>query len=57
MVWPQMIWVASGTIGIPVTLLIYGTVREERGFTSMMYTSSPFYDKLDIDHSLYMKGP
>ena len=34
-------FVASGTIGIPVTLLMYGTVRLERGLTSITYTSSP----------------
>ena len=38
---PRITLVASGTIGIPVTLLMYGTVRLERGFTSMTYTSSP----------------
>ena len=32
--------VARSTIGIPVTLLMYGTVLEERGFTSMTYTSA-----------------
>ena len=32
---PVMTRVASSTIGTPVTLLIYGTVREARGLTSM----------------------
>ena len=32
---PHITRVASSTIGTPVTLLMYGTVREERGLTSM----------------------
>ena len=39
--YPRITLVARGTIGIPVTLLIYGTVRLERGLTSITYTSSP----------------
>ena len=31
--------VASSIIGTPVTLLIYGTVREARGLTSITYGS------------------
>ena len=32
----------SSTIGMPVTLEMYGTVREERGLTSMMYRSPAY---------------
>ena len=33
---PIMMRVARSTIGTPVTLLMYGTVRDERGLTSMI---------------------
>ena len=36
---PSIQRTASSTMGTPVTLLMYGTVRLERGFTSMMNTS------------------
>ena len=36
---PSIARVAKSTIGTPVTLLIYGMVREERGFTSITYNS------------------
>ena len=32
----------SSTIGMPVTLEIYGTVRDERGLTSMIYRSPAY---------------
>ena len=38
---PQIALVASDIIGTPVTLLIYGTVLDDLGFTSITYTSSP----------------
>ena len=32
---------ARSTMGMPVTLLMYGTVREALGLTSITYSSSP----------------
>ena len=48
--------VASGTIGIPVTLLMYGTVRLERGIYLDDIYILAYSDELNVDQSDNMQG-
>jgi hypothetical protein len=41
--------VARSTMGTPVTLEMYGTVRDARGFTSMTYSFALIDEILDVD--------
>ena len=48
---PSMMFVASLTIGTPVTLLRNGTVRDERGLTSSTIDAAGVNDVLDVDQA------